>query len=131
MERPGLVFGENGFYPWLRIGSQLGPGVTMRTAVLLAITAAMVHAASAQVGETPGAPDPCGLFTPAEIAGFLGEPVEGGDRDTLTTACSWYAKDDDSDSFAMLVIWPKKAADTPYLTKTMEPHPELGEGGYA
>lgn len=103
----------------------------MRTLILVAAAVASTQPAMAQGGPTPGAPDPCTLFKPTEITGFLGEPVEPGKKSTLDTGCSWYPKDDDSDSFAMINIWPKARADTPTLDKNIKPHPELGEGGYA
>jgi hypothetical protein len=103
----------------------------MRIAIVLVVSLAMVPAALAQVNRTAGAPDPCRLFKPAEIARYLGEPVEAGEADTLVTGCSWYSTREDSDSFAMLNIWPKGQGDAHGLDNRREDHPEVGDQGFA
>ncbi len=103
----------------------------MRALILVAAAAVVTQPVLAQVRHTPGAPDACAMFKPAEIAGFLGEPVESGEPSTTDSGCSWYAKAEASDAFAMISIWPKAQADTPVLDKKMRAHPELGQGGYA
>lgn len=102
----------------------------MRIAILLAASLAIGTVALAQGVPAPGAPDVCRLFKPAEIGAYLGEPVEAGEVDKLVAGCNWYAKDEDSDAFAMLNIWPKGEGDNHRLDQRYEAHPEIGVEGF-
>ncbi|WP_293682712.1 hypothetical protein [uncultured Phenylobacterium sp.] len=62
--------------------------------------------AAALTGDAKGAAaaNPvCGLFTQAEVATYIGEPVNPGENAAMGTGCQWTAKDDSGSVMVQIV----------------------------
>jgi hypothetical protein len=85
------------------------PALALCTALALS-TCSKAQPAPASSASQPGSPaaDPvdnpqCKLFTPAEIAKYIGEPVSPGQKAALGTGCQWLAADGTGDVIVAVV----------------------------
>lgn len=70
----------------------------------------------------------CKLFTPAEIAGYLGKPVLAGRNAGMGFGCQWVSADDEAD--AMVSVVPKEYHERPTLAPRFKALPEPGDKGF-
>lgn len=76
---------------------------------------------------TPTAPNPkCQLFTAAEAAKYIGEPVAKARN--ATGGCEWPAKDDSGD--VMVTVVPAEYHTMPRGAKSFRPLADVGEQGF-
>ncbi len=70
----------------------------------------------------------CKLFTPVEIAGYLGKPVLAGRNAGMGFACHWVSADDEAD--AMVSVVPKEYHERPTLAPKFKALTEPGVNGF-
>jgi len=71
----------------------------------------------------------CRLFTPDEVAGYLGEPVEAGANAGMGMSCQWLAAGA-SDGDAMVTVVPAEYAEHPSMAPGFLEVPALGPDGF-
>jgi hypothetical protein len=69
----------------------------------------------------------CRLFTPAEVAKYVGEPVSAPSNAASGSACQWAALDDTGD--AMIQIVPASFHEMPRGSKGYRDLPDIGTKG--
>jgi hypothetical protein len=79
-------------------------------------------------GSAAGNPH-CKLFTPAEVAKYLGQPVEAGQNAAGGSGCQWSAKKDDS-ADAMVQVVPARYFVAPSQAKGFRRLPSIGSKGF-
>ena len=87
--------------------------------------------AAALTGDSKGdaAANPvCGLFTPGEIAAYIGEPVNKGGNAAMGTGCQWTAKDDSGS--VMIQIVEAHNLNPISGAPSFRELPDVGERGY-
>ncbi len=87
--------------------------------------------AAALTGDAKGAAggNPvCALFTPADLAAFIGEPVNAGENAAMGTGCQWTAKDESGSVMVQIV----DARNHNPITgaPAFREVPDVGERGY-
>lgn len=115
-----------------------GRPLTLAAAVCLAAFAAFAQEpgperladilAGDAAGEAAANPQ-CLLFTPDEIAGFLGAPVEAGVNAGMGMGCQWLARGD-AGGDAMVTVVPADYAERPSLAPGFAEVPSLGPDGF-
>jgi len=70
----------------------------------------------------------CKLFTPAEIARFVGEAVGPGTNAAMGSGCQWSSKDGDGDAIVQVVA--ANYLSEPRLAKGYKPLPDIGAKGH-
>jgi hypothetical protein len=70
----------------------------------------------------------CELFTPDEIAEFLGQPVSAGANAGMGMGCQWVALDEDGD--AMVTVVPADYAERPTLADGFREAHEIGPDAF-
>jgi len=70
----------------------------------------------------------CRLFTPAEIATFVGVQVGPGENAAGGAGCSWFDKDDEAS--AMVTVVPPSYFPQPTLVKGFRRLPDVGSKGW-
>jgi hypothetical protein len=71
----------------------------------------------------------CKLFTPAEIAKYLGQPVNAGQNAAGGSGCQWPAKkDDEADAIVQVVA--SRYFVAPSGSKGFKPLPNIGSKGF-
>jgi len=71
----------------------------------------------------------CKLFSPAEIAKYLDQPVDAGQNAAGGSGCQWPAKKDDS-ADAMVQVVPSRYFVAPSGAKGFRPLPNIGTKGF-
>jgi hypothetical protein len=71
----------------------------------------------------------CKLFTTAEIAKYLEQPVEAGQNAAQGTGCQWLAKSDDS-ADAIVQVVPSRHFVPPSGAQGFKPLPNVGTKGF-
>jgi hypothetical protein len=80
--------------------------------------------------KSPAANNPqCRLFTPAEVARYLGQPVGAGENAAGGSGCQWPAKNDDS-ADAMVQVIPARYFVAPPDSKGVRRLPNIGSKGF-
>jgi hypothetical protein len=72
----------------------------------------------------------CKLFTPAEAAQYIGEPVSPGRNAGMGYACQWVASDGSSSGSVMVTVVPARYHQNPKLGKGYRPLAEFGAKAY-
>lgn len=70
----------------------------------------------------------CRMFTPAEIAGYGGKPVNAGTNAAMGTGCQWTAKDEQGS--VMLQVVDARYHSSPSLAPGYKPLSDVGEKGF-
>lgn len=118
------------------------PGQRVRGAALAAVLLAGAAATAQEVdpqaladtltGDAAGSAEAnpqCRLFSPEDIAGFLGEPVGPGENAGLGMGCIWYTEG--YAATAMVTVVPADYAERPWGVAGFTEVPDLGTDGYA
>ena len=70
----------------------------------------------------------CKMFTRAEVAKYIGEPVSAGRNAGMGAGCQWVATDDSGDVLVMVV--PSRYHERPSLAKGFSEVADLGTRGF-
>lgn len=85
------------------------------------------EAMAAQLQGTAADNPLCRLFTPAELAAYVGEPLERGENAAMGTGCMWWAADGEGD--VLIQVAPKDYHANPYLAEGYKELPDVGTDG--
>jgi hypothetical protein len=69
----------------------------------------------------------CRLFTPAELAAYVGEPLERGEDAAMGSGCMWWATDGEGD--VLIQVVPKDYHANPRMAEGYKQLPDLGVEG--
>ena len=95
------------------------------------VPAEATRTAAALTGDDKGEPSDnpqCKLFTGAEVAQYIGEPVAGPHNAAMGTGCQWMAADGTGQVLVQVVR--AKDHNPPKLADGFRKAPEVGEGGF-
>jgi hypothetical protein len=72
----------------------------------------------------------CKLFTRAEVAKYVGEPVSAGRNATGGMGCQWVAASGGSSGDVMVIVVPAQYHERPSLAKGFKEMPDIGTKGF-
>ena len=98
--------------------------------LLAALLAGCGGDAGAQTQAKKGADDnpACHLFTPAELAKFVGEPLSAGHVAAMGTGCQWEGRSENSS--AMIQVVPSRYHEPHKAAKGFRNLPDVGTQGF-
>lgn len=70
----------------------------------------------------------CALFTPEEIASYMGQPVDAGSNAAMGMGCQWLAETGEGD--VLVTVIPAEYAERPFLAPGFRDAPEVGANGF-
>ena len=88
------------------------------------LASALKGDAKAVAGDNPQ----CKLFTPAEVAKFIGRPVKAGENAALGTGCQWEARSGVGN--VMIQVVPARYHEPPTAAPTYKKLPDVGRAGF-